>query len=71
MIILSDTFNDVQISAHRTLEAAVKKQISHSKALKKANGQSCYLSYGFSDTSGEEVSENEIYAIEQDLICWK
>tara|TARA_R110000782_G_scaffold129510_1_gene221072 strand:- start:1160 stop:1375 length:216 start_codon:yes stop_codon:yes gene_type:complete len=71
MINLIDTFNNVQISSHRTLEAAVKKQVAHYKALKKSNGQSCYLSYGYSDTSGAEVSENEIYAIEQDLREWK
>tara|TARA_R110000824_G_scaffold401783_1_gene616164 strand:+ start:159 stop:374 length:216 start_codon:yes stop_codon:yes gene_type:complete len=71
MINLIDTFNEVKISSHRTLEAAVKKQIAHSKALKKANGQSCYLSYGFYDTNGAEVDGNEIYAIEQDLSFWK
>jgi hypothetical protein len=68
MIILTDTFNDVEISKHRTLEAAVKKQMAHLRAVKKANGESSYLTYGYTDTTGDEISSQEIYAAENSII---
>lgn len=40
---LLDTFNDRVISRHKTLEAAVRAEIKHDKAVKKHNGQSSYI----------------------------
>lgn len=40
---LHDTFNRTLISRHRTLEGAVKSDISHARAVKRANGQNSYI----------------------------
>ena len=42
-ITLLDTFNNVTISSHRTLAAAVKAQLAHARAVKRWNGQSSYI----------------------------
>lgn len=40
---LRDTFNNITISNHRTLRAAVVAGYKHNKAVKNANGQSSYI----------------------------
>lgn len=52
---LLDTFNDRVISRHRTLEAAVRAEIKHDKAVKKHNGQSCYIPTAILTPAGEPV----------------
>ena len=49
MYILTDTFNDRELSKHRTLEAAVKAQRKHLRAVKRANGESSYLTYSITE----------------------
>ena len=40
---LHDTFNDCEISRHRSIETAVRAQLSHSRAVKRANGQNSFI----------------------------
>jgi hypothetical protein len=55
MYILSDTFNKVEISRHRTARNAVKAQYRHLAAVKKANGPNSYLTYSIKHSSGRDV----------------
>jgi predicted Zn-dependent protease len=57
MIILTDTFNGRKISSHRTVEAAVKAEKKHLKAVKKANGSSSYLTYSIASSDGRDIGE--------------
>ena len=57
MIILTDTFNSRKISSHREVEAAVKAQSNHVKAVKKANGSSSYLTYSITSSAGRDIGE--------------
>ncbi len=43
MFILIDTFNKTEISRHRSIDAALKADISHQKAVKRVNGQNSYI----------------------------
>jgi len=54
MIALFDTFNNQLISKHFTLKNAVKAQRKHLKAVRKYNGNSSYLTYGFAEYTGKE-----------------
>lgn len=54
MIILTDTFNAHEISRHRTIEAAIKAQRKHLRALKKDN---CFITYKISDSTGKDIRE--------------
>jgi hypothetical protein len=42
---LIDTFNNRVISNHRSLDAAVRAKAKHGRAVKRANGQSSYVTY--------------------------
>lgn len=64
---LWDTFNDVQISSHRTLIAAVKRQRQHLSAVKRSNGQNAFLTYSFRYSDGSAVDGDEITQTKQDL----
>lgn len=66
MITLHDTFNDREISKHRTLRAAVAAQRKHLAAVKKANGASSYLTYAFRE-NGKPVDGDEITAARMEL----
>ena len=59
MYILKDTFNDRELSKHRTLEAAVKAQRKHLRAVKRANGESSYLTYSITE-GGKPVDPDMI-----------
>jgi hypothetical protein len=54
---LRDLFNDRIISAHRTIAAAVRAQIRHASAVRKANGQSSYLPTSIQASDGSDISE--------------
>jgi len=64
---LIDTFNKVEISTHRTLEAAVKAQRKHLAAVKRRNGQNSYLTYAFRYSDGTAVDEWEVQQVKHDL----
>jgi hypothetical protein len=40
---LHDTFNDREVSRHRSIETAVRAQLSHSRAVKRSNGQNSFI----------------------------
>jgi hypothetical protein len=40
---LHDTFNGGTVSVHRSIETAVRAQLSHSRAVKRANGQNSFI----------------------------
>jgi hypothetical protein len=54
-IILTDTFNNRQISTHRTIEAAVKAQAKHLRAVRRANGENSYLTYSIDAEDGSDI----------------
>ena len=64
MIELWDSFNNKFISRHFNLENAILAQRKHSRRLKKANGQNCYLSYSFKYKNGQKVDPDEIVETE-------
>jgi len=66
MITLIDTFNDRQISKHRTVAAAVEARGKHSRMIRKTNGQSSYVPYSIRCESGADISE-EVWAAEESL----
>jgi hypothetical protein len=56
MFKLIDTFNNCTISTHRTLDAAVKAQAKHSRAVSRANGSNSYIPKKIVEVvMGEEV----------------
>ena len=64
---LIDTFNNVLISQHRSVRAAVKAQIKHIRAVRKHNGQSSYLTYSIRQ-NGKAVDEYEVIKAESYLL---
>jgi hypothetical protein len=68
MFKLIDTFNARTISTHRTLDAAVKAQAKHSRAVSNANGSSSYIPKKIVEVvNGEEtpVDQYDLMAAEQ------
>jgi hypothetical protein len=61
MITLKDTFNNVTISRHRTLEAAVLAKRKHARAVRKANGENSYVWYGFFGPDGKEIGYEQLF----------
>ena len=68
MILLTDTFNDREISSHRTIRAAVIAQRKHLARVKKCNGSSSFLTYSITSSDGADIS-NEITQARMDLDC--
>lgn len=67
MFRLIDTFNARPLSNHRTLDAAVKAQAKHSRAVSKANGAGSYIPKKIIEViDGEEteVDSRDIMAAE-------
>ena len=62
MYILTDTFNDVKISNHRTVLAAIKAKHRHARAVARRNGRGSYVIYRISSTSGEDIGEEILIA---------
>lgn len=57
MIILTDKFNNVVISRHRTIKAAVKASHKHLRCVKKRNGFNSYIPTAITDSCGKDISE--------------
>jgi len=55
---LWDSFNNVLISKHNSLMAAVRKQRDHLKRVKKANGSNSYIVYAFKDGCGQPINRD-------------
>ena len=68
MYTLHDTFNNVEISNHKTLYNAVKAKDRHLSAVRKHNGSNSYLTYAILK-NGEEVDPDEIYEAQQQLFA--
>lgn len=64
---LRDSFNDLPISSHRTLLAAIKKQRQHAAAVRRRNGKDSYLWYEFRNSDGTPVDGDEIMDIKMAL----
>lgn len=57
MITLTDTFNGVRISRHRTVKAAELARRRHAAKVRKANGANSYVTYGFRSDDGRELGD--------------
>jgi hypothetical protein len=56
---LHDTFNRHIISRHRSLLSAAKAQLRHSRAVKRANGQSSYIPTAIRNAGNAPLSEQQ------------
>ena len=61
MFKLIDTFNNVLISTHKSLAAAVAADMKHDRAVKRANGSASYIPTAILE-NGEPVDDNELMA---------
>lgn len=68
MFTLTDTFNGVVISRHRTLERAVEAERRHLAAVRRANGKNSYLTYSIT-RDGRPVDPDDIWPIQQAIDC--
>lgn len=66
MITLTDTFNDRQLSRHRSVFAAVKARGKHSRMVRRIHGKGSFVRYSIRCDSGTDISE-EIFAAEESL----
>lgn len=66
MITLTDTFNDRQLSRHRSVAAAVKAREAHSRMISRVNGKGSFVRYSIKCDSGANISE-EVFASEESL----
>jgi deoxyribodipyrimidine photolyase-like uncharacterized protein len=57
MIILTDTFNGRQISKHRTVLAAVRAEMKHSRDVERRNGKGHYVWYNITSSDGSDIAE--------------
>jgi hypothetical protein len=60
MILLIDTFNNITISRHRTVLAAMRASRAHDRAVKRANGSDSYIPTDFRDSDGAEIAPDVI-----------
>jgi hypothetical protein len=58
MIILTDSFNSVTISRHRTVDAAVRAQRAHARAVARRNGRGSYIPTSITSSSGEDIRDS-------------
>ena len=61
MYTLTDTFNGRTISRHRTLEAAVRADARHARAVRRANGASSYIPTRIT-RDGESIDPETVWA---------
>jgi len=57
---LIDSFNDVIISRHRTVEAAQRAMERHLRAVRRHNGSNSYLTYEIRTANGGIVALEEV-----------
>ncbi len=57
VILLTDTFNKVVISRHKTVLAAERARRRHLKAVRRANGRDSYLSYSITSNTRPFLGE--------------
>jgi hypothetical protein len=67
MYTLTDTFNNREISRHRTIAAAVKARAKHARSLKHHSGDTSYVTYSITSWDGVDITrmieqaESDIY----------
>lgn len=59
MYTLIDTFNNKTLSHHNSVRAAELAQEKHLKAVRKANGQTSYLTYEIRHADGAPLADGE------------
>ena len=64
MITLTDTFNDREISRHRTIMAAVQAREAHSRMIARVNGKGSFVRYSIRCESGADIAE-EVFTAEE------
>lgn len=60
MYILKDTYNNCEISRHRTLEQVINSRDKHARKVMKTDDQGHLISYSVVKDNGEPVSEEDI-----------
>lgn len=60
MFTLTDTFNNVPISRHRTLIVAVRAKRKHARAIRLHNGEGSYITYEITGPDGKRVDYNDL-----------
>lgn len=68
MFTLLDTFNDKELSTHRTLAAAATAQVRHSARVRRANGPNSYLTYRVDHADGRRLDAAEYDEYQDALI---
>lgn len=64
MFTLTDTFNNVTISRHHTLIAAVRAKRKHARAILRRNGHGSYVPYEITGQDGSRVDYNDLISAE-------
>ena len=59
MYTLIDTFNDREISTHRTIAAAARAEVKHLARVRRANGAGSYLTYRVDHANGNRLDASE------------
>ena len=54
---LNDTFNNCELSRHRTIRKAIEARDAHLRAVKRANGRSAFLTYSITYFDGTPVDK--------------
>lgn len=57
LYVVMDTFNDKEVSRHRTLAAAVKADDRFRRAVRRANGSGSYIPTAILDPAGQRISD--------------
>lgn len=60
MFTLTDTFNNVPLSRHHTLIAAVRARRRHARAIRRRNGPGSYVTYEITGQDGKRVDYNDL-----------
>lgn len=65
MYTLTDTFNRLTISRHRTLDAACRAKAKHARAVERRNGRGSYIPYDITGPDGEPVDYCDLIRAEE------
>lgn len=66
--ILTDTFNQKQLSSHRTVRAALAARHRHSRMVERSHGKGAYLHYSITSSAGRDITD-DIMDAEWALCC--
>lgn len=57
---LNDTFNNRELSRHRSIAKAIDARDAHLRAVKRANGRSAWLTYSITFADGSAIDQHEL-----------